>query len=220
MKNVLFLVSGNGGTLKFLNEAINILNLNIKINAVIADRDCGAIKYSKNNNIPTYKIIIRDGNQDELMRLIDTISPDLVITNIHKILKPEIINIENIKFINLHYSLLPSYSGIIGMKTIDEARNDNAMFIGSTVHCVSEQVDSGRFLGQCSLATDWKKNSVEDYYDIIFQGSCLILLNYIVCFSLYNKLDRGSYKGLIFNPILNFSTSKFNSYFWNKIKNN
>ena len=220
MKEILFLVSGNGGTLKFINQAIRMLNLNVKIKAVISDRECGAIKFSNNNNIPTHKIIIKQNNQVKLQELIEMISPDLVITNIHKILKPEIINIKDVKFINLHYSLLPAYSGIIGMKTIDEAKKDNSMFIGATIHYVSEKVDDGHILGQCSTSVDWLNNTADAYYNIIFQGSCFILLNYIITFSFSEKIEKkvSRFNNLLFNPSLHFSTSQFNSYFWNKLK--
>ena len=46
MNNIVFLVSGNGGTLKFIYEAIKLFRLNIKIKAAISDRDCGAINFS------------------------------------------------------------------------------------------------------------------------------------------------------------------------------
>ena len=58
MNNIVFLVSGNGGTLKFIYEAIKVFRLNIKIKAVISDRDCGATNFSIKNNIPTHKIAV------------------------------------------------------------------------------------------------------------------------------------------------------------------
>ena len=174
MNNIVFLVSGNGGTLKFIYEAIKVFRLNIKIKAVISDRDCGAINFSIKNNIPTHKIAVEKNNQSKLKHLIELISPDLVITNIHKILIPDVININNIKYVNLHYSLLPSFSGIIGMKTIDEAQKKNSMFIGATVHYVNDKVDDGHILGQCTTPVNWQNNTAEDYNNIITAGSIII----------------------------------------------
>ena len=62
MNNIVFLVSGNGGTLKFIYEAIKVFRLNIKIKAVISDRDCGATNFSIKNNIPTHKIAVEKNN--------------------------------------------------------------------------------------------------------------------------------------------------------------
>ena len=219
MNNIVFLVSGNGGTLKFIYEAIKVFRLNIKIKAVISDRDCGATNFSIKNNIPTHKIAVEKNNQRKLKHLIELIAPDLVITNIHKILTADVININNIKFVNLHYSLLPSFSGIIGMRTIEEAQKKNSMFIGATIHYVNDKVDDGHILGQCSTPVNWLNNTAEDYNNIIFQGGCLILLNYIMSFHLSQKSENeASYNNLLLNPPLRFSTSQFNSYFWNKLK--
>ena len=50
MKNIVFLVSGSGGTLKFLYFAIKALNLNYKILGVIADRECQSLEFAKREN--------------------------------------------------------------------------------------------------------------------------------------------------------------------------
>ena len=45
MNNIVFLVSGNGGTLKFIYEAIKVFRLNIKIKAVISRHPNGSRSY-------------------------------------------------------------------------------------------------------------------------------------------------------------------------------
>ena len=48
MKKIIFLVSGNGGNLKFLNAYLQAASDNrFCISAVIADRECGALNYAK-----------------------------------------------------------------------------------------------------------------------------------------------------------------------------
>ncbi len=49
-----FLASGNGGTLKFLHLAQKKNNYNYSVQFVIADRDCGAVKYANRNNIASH----------------------------------------------------------------------------------------------------------------------------------------------------------------------
>jgi len=219
MKTVLFLVSGNGGTLKFLNEAIKKDSLPLKIVSVIADRDCNALKYAKSSSINSHLLKIKKDNQDNLKQLILSANPDIVITNIHKILHANVINLENINFINLHYSLLPAYAGLIGMDTILKAKKDKARFIGATAHSVIEEVDKGEILGQCITTTDWAVYSENDYYSSIFKGGCLILLNQLI--KLTNKNSNvircEKYESLTFNPSLIFDPKKFDFSFWTAI---
>jgi folate-dependent phosphoribosylglycinamide formyltransferase PurN len=57
--NIVFLVSGNGGNLKFIKNCIDrefLINCNL---VVIADRECGALNYSKNHRIECYLINYR-----------------------------------------------------------------------------------------------------------------------------------------------------------------
>ena len=72
------------------------------------------------------------------------------------------------------------------MRTIEEHKK-NSMFIGATIHCVNDKVDDGRILGQCSIPVNWLNNTAEDYNNIIFQGGCLILLNYIISLTFHKK---------------------------------
>ena len=83
-KKVLFLVSGNGGTLKFLYKAIQEMNLSFSIVGVLADRDCGALNFAKEKKIPYQKIIYNSYKTDELVPAIKRFQPDIIITTFHK----------------------------------------------------------------------------------------------------------------------------------------
>ena len=145
-----------------------------------------------------------------------TNKPDIVITNIHKILDKEIISIRDIRFINLHYSLLPAFEGLIGMKTIEEAKKRNVRFIGATTHRVTDIVDQGPILCQSSYPVNWDRDSITNIEQIIFESSCLCLLNTLYSFN-YQLYDN--YKGVSYNPALSFDPAIFNEEFWNKIRN-
>lgn len=215
-KKVLFLTSGNGGTLKFLYYAIQKLNLPLDIIGAIADRECGAYFFAKNKSIPAKKIEYTKNNDDELCNLLNDFNPDIVITNIHKILTSKVLNRVNADFINLHYSLLPAFSGLIGMKTVEEAKKQNCKFIGATCHMVTEELDGGKIISQGLFSVDWN-NDISDINDRVFKIACITFLNGIL--EKYN-LDYGNYvyELEIFNPACKFDISIFDENFWRKIK--
>ena len=56
------------------------------------------------------------------LKELNKLNPDVIITNIHKIIDSDTLNMFPSKFINLHYSLLPSFAGYIGMETVEKAK--------------------------------------------------------------------------------------------------
>ncbi len=174
MKRVVFLVSGGGGNLKFTFHALRQLNLPVEIAGVISDRECAAVEFAVSHNIQSFVLANKSVFQAELRQTLTSLRPDIVVTNIHKIIEPENINLEKIDFINLHYSLLPAYGGVIGMKTVEMARNENAQFLGTTCHVVEEVVDGGKILSQTIMPVDWA-SVWEETLDLVFKTGCLNL---------------------------------------------
>lgn len=217
-KKITFLVSGNGGTLKFLYYAIELLKLPFEINMVISDRKCGAIEFAEKNNIISKTINYSKIDDLELIEEFEKIETDIIITNIHKILTPEVLRSTNADFINLHYSLLPAFGGLIGMKTVDKAKMQNCQFIGATCHEVTEELDGGKILCQGLYPVNWNED-ITKIYDKVFKIACISFLNalmtkYLNSTNLYNS-DYG-----IFNPKCCVNTSLFNDDFWICISNN
>lgn len=68
MNPIIFLVSGEGGNLRFIYQAIKILKLDIRISLVIADRDCGAARFAIQNDIPFIKIDYSRNSPNQLTR--------------------------------------------------------------------------------------------------------------------------------------------------------
>jgi len=65
MKSVLFLVSGGGGNLKFIHQAMNSGIIKDVCLGVIADRECGALEYAKKigfltKRLPIVEIVLRN----------------------------------------------------------------------------------------------------------------------------------------------------------------
>jgi len=140
---VAFLVTGNGGNLKFLhliNKVVFDSGLDI---FVIADRPCGALKFAQTNNLESRLISVKRNDQKNLLEALTLYSPDLIITNIHKILERELVESMEEKMINLHYSLLPRYAGTIGTRGVELATLNRDYLLGVTTHRLDEIVDNG-----------------------------------------------------------------------------
>jgi phosphoribosylglycinamide formyltransferase-1 len=180
MKKVAFLVSGGGGTLKYFYHYTKLFPEEINIVAVIGDRECEAIDFARKNFISNYIVKYSKEKHEELNLLFSSLTSDIVVTNIHKILDKTTLNACRAEFINLHYSILPSFKGFIGMKTVDEAKKNNCKFIGVTTHFVNEELDEGKIIFQATFNPDWDSTDMDIIYDIVFQIGCIALLSTVL----------------------------------------
>lgn len=213
---ILFLASGNGGTMKFIHQTSKTLNLDFNICGVISDRNCGSTIYSQQNGFPTYIFNSWRNQEEEIIATIRNLGPDVVVTNIFKVLSSDIFNCCNAQFINLHYSLLPAFGGVIGFKTLELARESNTRIIGATCHYVNEQLDGGRIISQAAIPVDWN----EDFSVIgnkIFRIACETILNALL---ILNRMHIGdsSNSEVIYSPALRYDNKIFGEDFWNLIK--
>ena len=221
MNRIVFLVSGAGGSLKFIFYAFKKMKLNIEIVGVISDRDCLALEFGKKNNIYSKKIKYNKSNVFELQDELKKLNPHLIVTNIHKIIDSDTLALFPNKFINLHYSLLPAFSGLIGMKTVVKAKEQNVGFIGGTCHLVNEKVDAGKIICQACFSVNWQ-NEV-DCIDTLFKSASIALLGGIFKTlqleeSETNQLILNN-KTIYFSPQLPFLIN-FKKDFWKKVKSN
>lgn len=213
---LVFLVSGNGGNLKFFDLALKLGIIHGISLFVIADRDCGAVDYAKRVGIPVEIINYTVNHRSELMNVLSAISPDIVVTNWYKILDADTVNEFKGKMINLHYSLLPSFGRLIGQQPIRNAYACGCKFIGPTCHYVTEVVDGGMIIAQSVFATDV---SIEQAINIMFKRGCLILINSIelslsVSIHKYNATHS---KNQWFFPRLGFDDKFYSDSFWNEL---
>jgi phosphoribosylglycinamide formyltransferase-1 len=214
---ICFLASGNGGHFKFLYllSKLNIIN-NVQF-YVIADRKCGSIKFAKNNKVYNKIINYSRKNNIELLNELEKINPDVVITNWHKIIDEQIIKLYSGKIINLHYSLLPAFGGLIGIKPIQKAFEQNCQYIGATCHYVDEGVDTGKIISQYILKKDDIK--IIEAIQKIFEGANLILLNTLIKeFKIGLNTERIKNNKYEYAPSLEFDDSLFDDNFWNRLK--
>lgn len=223
MNKIVFLASGNGGNLKFFFYAIKKLNLPLEIIGVIADRPCGSIDFANKFRIPNYIVNYNKNMTSDLEKILIKLKPDIIITNIHKILQKSTLKCIEANFINLHYSLLPSFAGLIGMKTIEQAKNQNCKFIGTTSHKVIEEVDAGLILCQSIISVEWEKEDFNKIVDTVFKSGCMNLLNSIMIkLNISNELAKNNILingyDVVFNPHLRYDPINFDESFWELIK--
>ena len=118
--------------------------------------------------------------------------------------------------INLHYSLLPAFGGLIGLDPIKKAYESGCKFIGPTCHYVDEGVDTGKIIAQAIFTTEIV---YEDAVKTMFQTGCLTLLNAITQFAaeeIINEIE-GSIVNIQHSPELKFEEACFDEDFWNQI---
>lgn len=216
---IVFLVSGQGGNLRFLLEARRYGLFGGDILHVIADRNCGAVRCAEAAGIPCQIVRYTKDNPEELLLALQPYSAALIITNIHKILSPEIILEHSGRLLNLHYSVLPSFGGLIGMATVQAALATGCTVIGSSAHLVTEQLDAGPIVAQGVLPTT--NLCQERLIELTFRNGCLVLLNAIRLLSRpREQLASAIYCpefGLL-APGPDYDLSVLNESFWKAIK--
>jgi phosphoribosylglycinamide formyltransferase-1 len=211
---ICFLASGNGGNLKFIYLAQSLgLIENIEL-TVIADRNCGSIEFARLNNIYNKVIKYKRDDNKALNNELGKIKPDIIITNWHKIIDEEIVNKYQGRMINLHYSLLPAFDGLIGIAPIEAAYQKNCQYVGATCHYVDSGVDTGDIISQAIVKTDVK---IELTIQSVFEKACLILLNSILQIKHEEIIKFYSNTKFDFSPSLKFDDKLFNRNFWKRL---
>lgn len=175
MKNIVFLCSGNGGNLRFVQSVIELELLpGAQVVAAVADRDCGALEYARAQGLQAWSADFSQAGQAGLVDVIAALEPDIIVTNIHKILFPVFVRAFEGRLINLHYALLPAFPGVIGTKPVEQAIAYGAKWTGATVHHVSEELDLGRPIVQAAVPLR-EGDSVATVMDAVFRAGCLAL---------------------------------------------
>lgn len=175
-KKIVFLCSGGGGNLRFVHEAINkkwISRWSRVI--VIADRECPAINYAREKGLDNFILDFKEPDQVALTQLASSLEPDLIITTVHRILCNSFLGKFEGRMLNLHYSLLPAFSGSIGVRSVQDALNYGSCLIGATVHAVTEVVDGGRPQVQIALPVNFVGTD-DGAMDLVFRAGCFALL--------------------------------------------
>lgn len=212
MKKIVFLASGNGGNMKFIHQAQKkkLISFDVKL-YIVSDRGCGSLAYAKENDIENYQINYDRKNPSELQSVLKGIIPDIIVSNWHKIIDEDTVTQYKGKIINLHYSLLPAFAGLIGVKPIEMAYNQGCQYVGATCHEVDKGVDTGKILSQMIVKTNVP---IYEAIESVFRGGCLILLN-----TMMDSNEGVLKEDTSFSPNLNFDKRMFNDMFWKELGN-
>lgn len=174
---VVVLCSGGGGNLRFIDVCIERgIAPGLRILGVLTDRECGATAYAKTKGIETRCIDFGEPSQQSLIDEIRRMAPSVIVTTVHRILGPEVVDAFRGRLINLHYSLLPAFPGRIGATPVRQALEYGAKFVGTTVHVVDESLDAGMPIIQ-SVTQTHAGDRVEDVMDSVFRCGCISLMH-------------------------------------------
>lgn len=158
MLRVVVLVSGGGTNLQAIIDSVESGNIpNTELVGVISNnKDAYALERAKNHNIPAFGISPKDYETRELfhealMEKLAELKVDLIVLAGCLIKIPdEMVREYNNRIINIHPSLVPSFSGVgfYGLKVHEAALERGVKITGATVHLVNEIVDGGKILNQ------------------------------------------------------------------------
>jgi len=151
MKKLVILISGRGSNMQALLEA----KLPCNIAAVISNRaDAEGLTIAKSHGIPVTVVEHRDfpdrvSFDAALARAIDTFDPTIVaLAGFMRILNADFVSRYHGRLVNIHPSLLPSYSGL---NTHARALHDGVKIHGCTVHFVTPDLDHGPIIIQAAV---------------------------------------------------------------------
>ena len=158
MLRVVVLVSGGGTNLQAIIDSVESGNIpNTELVGVISNnKDAYALERAKDHNIPAFGISPKDYETRELfhealMEKLAELKVDLIVLAGCLIKIPdEMVREYNNRIINIHPSLVPSFSGVgfYGLKVHEAALERGVKITGATVHFVNEIVDGGKILNQ------------------------------------------------------------------------
>ncbi|MCG7657395.1 phosphoribosylglycinamide formyltransferase [Wielerella bovis] len=149
MKNIVILISGRGSNMQSIVNA-NIPNA--KIAAVLSNNpNAAGLAWAAERGIATAALnhkefASREDFDRAMMQLIDQYAPDLVVlAGFMRILTPVFCRHYENRCINIHPSLLPSFTGL---HTHQRAIDEGCRIAGCTIHFVTEVLDNGAIIAQ------------------------------------------------------------------------
>ncbi|MFZ2664353.1 MAG: methionyl-tRNA formyltransferase [Patescibacteria group bacterium] len=130
-------------------------------------KETGVKKWAKENNINFLEISsLKNRDLESVVYEIKRVNPDYgVVADFSFIIPKEIINLFDIRLINIHFSLLPKYRG---SSPVQFAILNGDETTGVTFHMVDEKMDNGPILFQSGYKTNGTETS-GDLYDILFK---------------------------------------------------
>ena len=152
MKRIAVLISGQGSNLGAIVRASEADSWPGRVVAVLSNRaDAAGLEFARSKGIATDVLDHKaypDRNSFDaaLAEKLDSHAPDLVVlAGFMRILTPEFVARYEGRMLNVHPSLLPSFTGL---KTHQRAIDAGCKVAGATVHFVSAELDHGPIVAQ------------------------------------------------------------------------
>ena len=149
MKNIVILISGRGSNMQAI---VNAGIPDVRIAAVLSNSATAAgLAWAADRGIPTDSLNHKDfasrGAFDQaMMEKIDAYQPDLVVlAGFMRILTSEFCTRYEGRLMNIHPSILPSFTGL---HTHERALAAGCRVAGCTIHFVTSELDCGPIISQ------------------------------------------------------------------------
>ena len=149
MKNIVILISGRGSNMQAI---VNAAIPDARIAAVLSNSTTAAgLAWAAERGIATESLNHKDfpsrlAFDQTMMEKIDVYQPDLVVlAGFMRILTPEFCAHYQNRLINIHPSILPSFTGL---HTHERALEAGCRVAGCTIHFVTPELDCGPIISQ------------------------------------------------------------------------
>jgi phosphoribosylglycinamide formyltransferase-1 len=152
----LFCASGEGGVMKKMLGHWRALRMPGHVAGVLSDRDCPALQWAKENGYETRMVPFEKfSDKEEFNRsykdALDSFTPDFALLNYNRLLAPALTQAYRNRLLNLHYALLPSFTGLGSARRAVEM---GARIAGVTAHFIDETMDGGPIVAQAALSVN------------------------------------------------------------------
>lgn len=155
MRSIVILISGRGSNMQAIVRAAQTEQWPARIAAIVSNRaDAEGLKFAAAQGIPTAVVANKDYPDREqfdaaLRVVIDGFAPDLVVlAGFMRILTAPFVEHYAGRMMNIHPSLLPSFTG---MATHRQALQAGVKVHGVTVHFVTPALDHGPIVAQVAV---------------------------------------------------------------------
>ncbi|MDB5765624.1 MAG: purN [Collimonas fungivorans] len=155
MRSIVILISGRGSNMQAIVRAAQTEQWPARIAAIVSNRaDAEGLKFAAAQGIPTAVVANKDYPDREqfdaaLRVVIDGFAPDLVVlAGFMRILTTPFVEHYAGRMMNIHPSLLPSFTG---MATHRQALQAGVKVHGVTVHFVTPTLDHGPIVAQVAV---------------------------------------------------------------------
>ena len=163
--NLSVFASGSGSNLLAIHKASMEGDFPGQLQLVICNKICPAFELAKSLNYETKLISDLDVKKFEQIAHNELIKKkvDLIcLAGFMRILSPKFVSKWENKILNIHPSILPL---VPGLNTHKKILSSGLKIHGSTIHIVTEKLDSGKILGQFAFAV--KNNDLDLLIDEI-----------------------------------------------------